>query len=98
MIANRAGTLVSTKTIDAPTMQTYVTVLHTFINVYIQRSADLLTDTRKCQEAPMAFQYENFLHDIIEGKMVCRKRMELLHDIMEGRERFNLRQIKMETE
>ena len=60
----------STKTIDAPTMQTYVTVLHTFINVYIQRSADLLTDTCKRQEESMALKYENFLHDIIEGKMI----------------------------
>jgi len=53
---------------------------------------------RKHRWLGCVFGHENFLHDIIEGKMVCRKRMELLHDIMEGRERFNLRQIKMETE
>ena len=46
-------------------------------------------------------RHENFLSDITEGKLLgkatCgRKRMELLHDMMEGRDYFNLRQIKIE--
>jgi len=47
----------------------------------------------------------NLLHNITEGKMLGkatrgRKRMELLYDIMEGRDYVqlkDLRQIKMET-
>jgi len=51
-------------------------------------------------------QYQNVKHDIIKGKMMgkatCgRKKMELLHDIMEGRDygqlKDLLRQNKMET-
>ena len=54
------------------------------------------------QEALMAWRvlrYDNLLHDITEGKMLgkvtCgRKRMELLHDMMEDYT-FNHRQINL---
>ena len=46
---------------------------------------------RKHRWLGLVFRHENLLYDIIEGEMLGkaswgRKRMELLHDMMEGRD------------
>jgi len=60
---------------------------------------------RKHRWLGLVLRRVNLLHNITEGKMLGkatrgRKRMELLYDIMEGRDYVqlkDLRQIKMET-